>query len=65
MVTGYAEILPTGVFVLRNDAGSIFWNITTHSTNGAYMWLQENGNLIIRSGDGAKTLWQTNQPGFC
>ncbi len=65
MVTGYAEILPTGVFVLRNDAGSIYWNITTQSTNGAFMLLQENGNLMIQNGDGTKILWETNKPSSC
>ncbi len=62
--TGYAEMQENGNFVLVNDLGSIFWNITV-SSDGAYMLLQENGNLMIRSKDGSKTLWQTNKPGSC
>ncbi len=34
--TGYAEMQENGNFVLVNDLGSIFWNITV-SSEGAYM----------------------------
>ena len=67
MITGYAEILPSGMFVLRNDAGNIFWNtnVTTPSSNGAYLLLQENGNMMIKNGDGSQTFWQTNKTSSC
>ncbi len=64
ITTGYAEMQLNGNFVLVNDTGSVYWNITL-SSDGAFMWLQDNGNLLIRSKDGSKTLWQTNKQGSC
>jgi hypothetical protein len=53
-----------GNFVLVDDVGSVFWNIT-NSSPGAYMWLQDNANLQIISQDGSTTLWQTNKLESC
>ena len=61
---GYAEMLPSGSFVLRDAAGSVFWSKSTFSS-GAYMLLQDNANLVILSEDDSLILWQTNITGSC
>jgi len=63
-VTGYAEMQANGNFVLVNDVGSILWSIPLAS-DGAYLWLRDNGNLMIVSKDGSSILWQTNKLGIC
>jgi hypothetical protein len=62
--TGYDEIQPNGNFVLVNDVGTVFWS-KAFSSDGAYMWLRDNGNLMILNKDGSTILWQTNKLGSC
>jgi hypothetical protein len=61
---GYAEMLSNGTFVIRNNAGSVYWSKATWS-QGAFMWIQDNGNLLIQNKDESEILWQSNSMASC
>jgi hypothetical protein len=57
-------MLSNGTFVIRDDSGSVYWSKPTWSP-GAFMWLQDTGNLVIQTQDESVILWQTNTMGTC
>ena len=61
---GYAEMQSNGTFVIRDNAGSVYWSKATWSP-GAFMWLQDNGNLLIQNKNESEILWQSNSSRSC
>ena len=53
---------PAGNLVFSGPSGTI-WNSGTGNNNNAYAEFLMDGNLVIRSSDGIRTLWSSVTPG--
>ena len=46
-----------GLTAVNRQTGAPIWHIGTHGNPGAYLVLQDDGNLVVYEGDAA--LWNT------
>jgi hypothetical protein len=49
-----------GNFVIYDYCGDAIWDSNTHGNPGAYLALQNDGNVVIYSSDNTEALWSTH-----